>query len=411
MKKFFCVILSTIILTSCNKNETTYIDDPGNYEETNTYVVSEKVENINGDKILPFNTMMNLTTYSENVYSKLTPLFDKEIKRLHILFDRYNLYKDENGKIINNLKVINDSYGKNEEIIIDDDLFELLEISINLAKLTKGYFNPTMGYLIDGWTEYYSPYGLTEDSFTVSDDILLSNRKDAIVSYENLDDVIKLNKTKKSVIFNKNSESNLPCIISLGAIAKGYAIEYLRREFSKHNTPLIISGSASSSYMQGKNPNPSRDNWNIQINSSYKNEIYMSLPLLLSELTPNKVMSTSGDYEQLFYYKNNDELIRRHHILNPYSGHSEDYFRSINLYSDTRSDILDGLSTALFNIDDFNIINNIIDDVESYYDINIDCLFQKEISDKKIDLFYNEGFENTITKYYDYVEINEKTRI
>ena len=93
MKKFFCVVLTTIILTSCNKNETTYIDDPGNYEETNTYVVSEKVENINGDKILPFNTMMNLTTYSENVYNKLTPLFDKEIKRLHILFERYNLYK------------------------------------------------------------------------------------------------------------------------------------------------------------------------------------------------------------------------------------------------------------------------------------------------------------------------------
>ena len=105
-------------------------------------------------------------------------------------------------------------------------------------------------------------------------------------------------------------------------------------------------------------------------------------------------------------------MIRRHHILNPYSGHSEDYYRSITLFSESRPDVLDALSTALFNIDDFNLINEIIDNVEEKYDISIDFMFQKELSDKKLNLYLNKGYEDTIIKKYtDSIAINEIVRI
>ena len=389
------------------------IVDPGSNKETRQFVVEGKVTAIDGAKVKPFNTDMTLTSYSENVYNSLSPIYDYHIKRLHILFDRYNKYYDENGKIINNLKVINDSYASNKEIIVDQDLFNLLELSIELSNITKGYFNPTMGSLIDGWNKYFSPFGDTNESFTIEDEKNIVSRTASIVDYNDLDEVIELNKEKLSVKFNRYNKAGInSVIISLGAIAKGYAIEYLKDKYSRHDVPLILSGSASSTYVKGINPNPNRDNWTVLVNSPYKDNIFGVYPLLINELTPEHAISTSGDYEQLFYYYDNDELVRRHHILNPYTGHSEDYYRSVTLFSESRPDILDALSTALFNIDDFEIIKEIIDEIENTYNINIDYMFQKEISDKTLNLYLNEGYEKTITKKYtDTIKINEIVRI
>ena len=176
--------------------------------------------------------------------------------------------------------------------------------------------------------------------------------------------------------------------------------------------PLILSGSASSTYVKGINPNPNRDNWTILVNSPYKDVLLENYPLIINELTPEHAISTSGDYEQSFYYYDNDKLIRRHHILNPYTGHSEDYYRSVTLFSESRPDVLDALSTALFNINDFELIKEIIDEAELTYNINIDYMFQKEIGDKTLNLYLNEGYEKTITKKYtDTIKINEIVRV
>lgn len=433
MRLVFKIILMSLLLSSCARNNdsstenssssfknyddiSTVIVDTGNYDERNTFVVEGKVETSDGNRVLPFNTQMNLTTYSNNVYNSLTPVYNYHIKRLHILFDRYNEYKDENGNIINNLKIINDSYAKNKEIVIDEDLFKVLEMSIELSKLTEGYFNPTMGALIDGWSSYFSPYGFINEDFTIEKENSIITKKISIVDYQDLEDVIELNKEKLSVKFNRYSKAGTNSVIlSLGAIAKGYAIDYFRQKFAKHSIPLIISGSASSTYVKGLNPNPTRDNWTVQINSAYKDDIGLSKPLLISEIPKERVISTSGDYEQLFYYRNNDDLIRRHHILNPYTGHSESYYRNITLYAESRSDILDGLSTALFNIDgtidNFEKITKIISNVEEYYNINIDYLFQKEVDDQVVDMYLNVGFESTINSYYDYIEVREIVRV
>ena len=79
--------------------------------------------------------------------------------------------------------------------------------------------------------------------------------------------------------------------------------------------------------------------------------------------------------------------------LDPYKGYSNDYYRSITLYSDKRSDILDGLSTALFNVDNLLDIETIINNVESKYSI------QKEINDNTVEVYYNQGFKDTIKEY------------
>ena len=394
------VFLLILLLASCSNNSEIIVD-PGNNQNKKMYTVEGKVETIDNEKVLPFNTSMNLTTYCDEAYEMLTPIFDKEIKRLHILFDRYHVYKDEKGNKINNLKVINDSYGLNKEIKIDQDLFNVLKMSIDLSNLTEGYFNPSMGHLIDEWNKYFSPFNTKEDynqEFNIEKENQIVSKVNTVIPYDKLETAIELDEKDLTVKFNK-VEGIESSIISLGALGKGYAVDYLRKEFSIHDTPLLISGSGSSSYMQGNNPHPDRDNWVVQINSPLKNELFMTKALLTSEVTPKKVLSTSGDYEQLFYYKRNDEIVRRHHILDPFKGYSNDYYRSITLYSKERSDILDGLSTALFNIDNLDNIKKIITNVETNYNIKIDYLIQKEINDNTLELYYNDGFKNTIIKY------------
>ena len=60
------------------------IVDPGSYDKVNQFVVEGKVISIDGTKVKPFNTDMTLTSYSENVYNSLSPIYDYHIKRLHI---------------------------------------------------------------------------------------------------------------------------------------------------------------------------------------------------------------------------------------------------------------------------------------------------------------------------------------
>ena len=92
----------------------------------------------------PFGTAIRLITYCEKDNATIFPSFEKEIIRLHKLFDRYNDYLDENGNKINNLKSINDSYGSGEKIYVDKDMIDLLKLSIEISELTEGYFNPML---------------------------------------------------------------------------------------------------------------------------------------------------------------------------------------------------------------------------------------------------------------------------
>ena len=86
---------------------------------------------------------------------------------------------------------------------------------------------------------------------------------------------------------------------------------------------------------------------------------------------------------------------RRHHILNPYSGYPENYYRMLTLIGDDAA-VLDALSTALFNIEDRNQIKEIIDNIEKEYNLIIKYCFVKEIEKDKYELIMNEAFKEII---------------
>ena len=103
------LFLSTllILLTSCEPTRSFYTHQVlGDYYEDKGY-------------ISPLNTSITLKMFDKDILDEASAGFDSIIKNLSKEVDRYNNYDD-----INNLKVINESFGK--EIVISKELFELL---------------------------------------------------------------------------------------------------------------------------------------------------------------------------------------------------------------------------------------------------------------------------------------------
>ena len=407
--KGLIVLLSLISLVGCGNNgsssEQVSSNNSSILNTTDYEVIDKSVSNVktkDGSYVMPFNTIVTLRTFCGKDYNDIYPTFNTEMQRLHILFDRYNDFVDKDGKDIINLKDINESYGSGDKLIVDQDLIDLLNLSIELSELTQGYFNPTLGELIDTWNYRYeegkkyvrfSPYCFEEEDPSVED---INSSKEKVIPYSELKDYLIVNDEDNSVEFKKYKDVE-KITLSLGAIAKGYAVEKAKAIVDMFNTSAMIDGGSSSSYGIGKNPNPDRDYWLVGIASPYKNALGAQA-IVNAKLEGTYSLSVSGDYENCYKTK---EGILRHHILNPYSGYPENYYRVVSVKSESRSDILDGLSTAIFNIDDHEKIKEIVSNIEEHYDIEIALMLEKEIDkeNKKVDLYLTESYESLITKF------------
>ena len=406
--KLFITMISLVSLVGCGHNggNSSSSESIITIPNTTDYeVIGKKVARVETkEKIYvdPFNTEVTLITYCGKDHNDIYPSFSKEIQRLHILFDRYNDFIDEQGNDIVNLKDINESYGTGKVLVVDQDIVDLLNLSIELATLTEGYFNPTLGELSDTWNYIYedgnkyvrfSPYCFEEEDPS-ENDILAS--KDRSIPYNELSKYLIIDDEKNTVEFKKYKEVE-KITLSLGAIAKGYAIENAKKLVETFGVPAMVDGGSSSSYGIGNNPHPDRDYWAIGIASPYKDALGVKA-IANIKINGTYAMSVSGDYESC--YKTKEGKIR-HHILNPYSGYPENYYRVISLKGSARSDVLDALSTALFSIDSIEKIKSIVDNVEEYYNIEIALMLEKEVDKekKKIDVLLTQSYDELIMKF------------
>lgn len=400
----FISLLGLIVLSSCSVRTNNSSVLSTKYEVFDSMV--HNIETKEGLMVSPFNTILSLRTFCERDDHNIFPLVEEEIQRLHILFDRYNDFVDKRGQDIINLKTINESYGTGEVLTVDQEIIDLLTFSIELSELSGGYFNPTLGELIDTWNYRYedgakyvrfSPYCFEDEDPLESD---IENAKSRIIPANELKNYIVLDDENNTVEFKKYNDID-KVTISLGAIAKGYAVEKAKQIIDEFNVSAMVDGGASSSYGIGKNKNPNRDYWLIGLAAPYK--AYGSVAQLATLRFDNTYsLSVSGDYENSYFiYDENDNKIIRHHILNPFSGYPENHYRIVSLKSDARSDILDGLSTALFNIESIEEIMNIVKNVEDYYDITIEVLLEKEVNreNKKIDVYLTQNYDGHVKEF------------
>ena len=340
------------------------------------------------EAIAPLNTECVLTTYlkyKENELLEIYDKFDNEIISVHKIADSYHQY-DVPGVID-----VNATYNNDDQIEVNDYLFDLFKKGIELTKLTEGYFNISIGSIIDVWKDKFDNSSIYQSS---PSSIKITKAKSECYTYEEIDEFIILNENKKTITLNSKKDiSNIK--INFGAISKGYALSKVCS--SLNNDPYIISLGQSSIALKGEYPSKDRDYFIVNIvEPKLRNNDSSVSSLGKIKSYGGESLSTSGDYQKYFIDKSTGEV--RSHIINPKTGYSSSYYAEINLISKCEGYILDSLSTALMNIEDIYECKRIINKVENFYSISIDYSFIKR-NNSSYQIYCSSSYNDRFIEY------------
>ena len=150
MRRLGCLLLFVIMLISgCS------CDNTEEYKKTSIFSSYIKgylsKESTNYVNVEPFGTYISIVGYKEKEVAALDGKLNSMINKYHSLLDRNYYYKDENGEFINNITVINDSFGTGTPVVVDDIIIEILKEGIKYTKLSNGSFNIVSGSIVDVW--------------------------------------------------------------------------------------------------------------------------------------------------------------------------------------------------------------------------------------------------------------------
>jgi len=381
MKKIICLIMSFIFIfsfaaCSCNKEDTRILDAK-NISVSMVQAYLNKEMSGKSTLVYPFNTTISLTYFKDEDIEKVEDYFKTEYSRLHKLFDRHYYYFDDDGNLINNLRVINESNG--EVVVVDKDLIDIIKEGIKSTKLSKGKFNIGVGNLSGLWDGFISAgsvkgavdltnktrylyqngeyiedsngnyilgYGIYVnidnyarcdydeesnicseneegnyiyiDGSSPSEEQITESMK-CIPSYENIEEVIVVDEVNNTIKINSIEGCNSSLNITLGALAKSYAAEKITSDERFKNGDYLLNAGQSTIKVIGKNMSRENREWNVGITDSYlvyKNE-YDRYASYLMKLNESMSVSTSSGDENHYYYKNN----YYHHIIDPLTGY------------------------------------------------------------------------------------------
>lgn len=378
MKKIF-LVLSLFLLTACMQTQNPNTDSPVetqkstalpdvSYDQDPVSYYMDPVEDIMEEYIPMMNTMVKLTVYqgdAESLYNEAYAIMSK----YHKLLDSHHIYRDEEDNIIQNIKLINDSYGTGAALPVSDEMIEILEEAINMSKLSLGYFNPFMGSLIDLWTPKFSAFPI-ENTDPSDEDI--QKAKACVPSVHQFDEVLVIDKEKKTVTFKQLEGCSGAVSINLGAFSKGYIVDKADELLSSYDAVWLLD--AGTSTVTGNDPKGQKT-WNAGARSPYNKAAY----LYVLQLRNNDSFSTSGDDNSYFILNNGDDTTTiRCHILNPFTGVSESTYRTASVLTQNHAAVSDVLSTVMFTVSDKNEAFEIIDAFEKEYDTDISVSWVRE---------------------------------
>lgn len=209
-------------------------------------------------------------------------------------------------------------------LIVSEDVFYLLEESLSFAKISEGFFDPTIGSLVKLWN--ISDFSPEKESLPTNEEI---QKALSLVNYENLD----LSSETRSVYLREKGMS-----LDLGGIAKGWAADEVVRILKKHKVPNAIVNLGGNIYAYGKKENTKA--WSVGIKNPFDSQ---GDPIIKLEVENTSVV-TSGLYERFFEV----DGIRYHHILDVHTGYPIDNeLVSVTIIDDS-SMKADAYSTTLF---------------------------------------------------------------
>ncbi len=259
-------------------------------------------------------TVVTVKIYGKN-RSKLDSIIDDTFRYMRKLEKKLSNYIDSSE-----ISKINKNAGI-KPVKVSALTIDFLKKSIKLCKMSGGYLDITIGRLINLWG---FPSGHPH----------LPDKKDIkeALKYKGLD-LIKINSKKNTVFIEKKGVK-----IDVGAVAKGYivdkAIEFLKKKGIKKG---VINAGGDLRFIGFKDHHKY---WVVGIKNP---DLESKQEIIKTVKVGNWAIATSGDYERYFIYKGK----RYCHILNPFTGYSADYFRSVTVEADTALNS-DAIATAIF---------------------------------------------------------------
>ena len=282
---------------------------------------------------------------NRNEGDKYIDLAVAEIKRIDKLISSWNINSQTS--------LINKNAGI-KPVIVDKELFDLINRAIQISKLTRGAFDISYASIDRIWK-----FDGTMTEFPSEDLIQKSVSK---IGFNN----IVLDENQYSVFLKLEGMK-----IGFGAIGKGYAADKAKALLKQKGVIAGIINASGDMNTWGKQPN--NEDWKVAIkNPMNKNKVFALLPLKESAVV------TSGNYEKYVSFNNK----RYSHIIDPRTGYPSSGIVSVSVFAPS-AELADALATSIFvmgkdvGLDFINQLNKIecilvVDNGKVHYSKGID---------------------------------------
>lgn len=208
--------------------------------------------------------------------------------------------------IENSLSVFNDfsiitSVNNGDTVEVDSDFIKVFEASREVSISSKGWFDPTVGRLVNLWG-----FGTTGKNRTTDP---TQEELDSALSTVGIVDCI----IENGRIIKKNPKT----IINFSAIAKGFGCDLIGNMMEKHGVENFLIEIGGEIFLKGHNPNGSK--WVVQIDAPVERSATGELhEQLLKIAVTDCGIATSGNYRNYRYSKKRGKF---GHTINPFTGY------------------------------------------------------------------------------------------
>ncbi|MDC9723860.1 MAG: FAD:protein FMN transferase [Urechidicola sp.] len=286
MKKAI-LFLSILFLLSCSNNEVTYQKISGNAFGTTYNIIFQDFENSNFEKQV--DSLVYVVNKSMSIYLK-----NSDISKIN---------------------------QGDTTIRIDNHFKEVFLKSQRIFKETDGYFDPTVGVLVNAW-------GFGPDKPIKNLDAV---KVDSLMQY------VGFNKVK--LVVDKIEKDHSAIYFDFNAIAKGYGIDVIGRYLESQNCKnyLIELGGE----IRARGVNDIGENWNVAIEDPNTD-----LTRSFSEVVrlENKTMASSGNYRKFKVDEKGKKFV---HTINAKTGYAtESNLLAATVIANLDCADVDGYATA-----------------------------------------------------------------
>ncbi len=248
--------------------------------------------------------------------AQITQAFDDalhEIQRVDRLMTTWRPDSD--------LSKVNAAAGTGQKVAIDPETFGIVENAIHTSEISDGTFDITFESLHGLWK-------FDEDLDPHPPTLAAVRAKLPLVNYHH----VHLDAGAHTVMLDKAGVK-----ISLGGIAKGYAVDRAAKVLDDAGLPSFYVQAGGDLFARGKKPDGSP--WQAAVRDPRGPEGSYFAVLDLSD----HAFSTAGDYERSYVVGEK----RYHHIIDPRTGFPATASRSVTIWAKTAL-LADGIDDAVF---------------------------------------------------------------